>query len=65
MLNLMTEISPKEPEIIGCAYVVPLTQVEYVHHFHMTRDDEVESIAMRMAMDYETIQGRMPEDEKG
>ena len=61
-INLMTEISPKEPEIIGCAYVVPLTQVEYVHHFHMTRDDEVESIAMRMAMDYETIQGRMPED---
>lgn len=58
----MTEVSPKEPEIIGCAYVVPLTQVEYVHHFHMTRDDEVEEIAMQVAMDYETAQDRTPED---
>lgn len=61
-MEQMTEVSPKEPEIIGCAYVVPLTQVEYVHHFHMTRDDEVEEIAMQVAMDYETAQDRTPED---
>lgn len=58
----MTEISPKEPEIIGCAYVVPLTQVEYAHHFNMQRDDDVEAIAMQVAMDYENSQGRKPED---
>lgn len=61
-MEQMTEVSPKEPEIIGCAYVVPLTQVEYVHHFHMTRDDEVEEIAMQVAIDYETAQDRTPED---
>ena len=61
-MEQMTEVSPKEPEIIGCAYVVPLTQVEYVHHFHMTRDDEVEEIAMQVAMDYETAQDRTPEE---
>ena len=61
-MEQMTEVSPKEPEIIGCAYVVPLTQVEYMQHFHMTRDDEVEKIAMQVAMDYETAQGRTPED---
>ena len=31
-MEQMTEVSPKEPEIIGCAYVVPLTQVEYKQH---------------------------------
>lgn len=61
-MNQMTEVSPKEPEIIGCAYVVPLSQVEYEQHFHMKRDEEVEAIAMQVAMEYETIQGRTPED---
>ena len=61
-MEQMMEISPKEPEIIGCAYVVPLTQMEYKQHFHMTRDEEVEEIAMRVAMNYETDQGRNPED---
>lgn len=56
------EVSPKEPEIIGCAYVVPLSQVEYEQHFHMKRDEEVEAIAMQFAMEYETSQGRTPED---
>ena len=31
-MEQMMEISPKEPEIIGCAYVVPLTQMEYKQH---------------------------------
>lgn len=61
-MEQMMEISPKEPEIIGCAYVVPLTQMEYKQHFHMTRDEEVEEIAMQVAMNYETDQGRNPED---
>ena len=61
-MEQMMEISPKEPEIIGCAYVVPLTQMEYKQHFHMTRDEEVEEIAMQVAMNYETDQDRNPED---
>lgn len=61
-MGQMTEVSPKEPEIIGCAYVVPLSQVEYEQHFHMKRDEEVEAIAMQFAMEYETSQGRTPED---
>lgn len=61
-MEQMMEISPKEPEIIGCAYVVPLTQMEYKQHFHMTRDEEVEEIAMQVAMNYETGQDRTPED---
>lgn len=61
-MEQMMEISPKEPEIIGCAYVVPLTQMEYKQHFHMTRDEEVEEIAMQVAMNYETGQDRNPED---
>lgn len=61
-LELMTQLSPKAPEVLGCAYVVPLTQVEYQHEYGMSRDDEVESIAMKVSMDYETKHGWIPED---
>ena len=50
------------PEVLGCAYVIPLTQVEYKQHFGMSRDDEVEDIAMKVAMDYEASHGRIPKD---
>jgi superfamily II DNA or RNA helicase len=61
-LEQMTEVSPKLPEILGCAYVVPLTQVEYKGHYGMSRDDEAEAIAMQAAMDFETANGWTPED---
>lgn len=61
-LRLMSEVAPKAPEVLGCAYVVPLTQVEYQGHYGMTRDDEVEAIAMEVAMNYERSQGWAPED---
>ncbi|MBA4124436.1 MAG: DUF3883 domain-containing protein [Acidobacteria bacterium] len=61
-LELMTEVSPKLPEILGCAYVIPLTQVEYKGHYGMSRDDEAEAIAMKTVMDFETENGWMPED---
>ena len=57
-----TELFPVAPEVLGCAYVVPLNQVEYQHSFGMSRDDEVEAIAMQTAMDYEKDNGRNPED---
>ena len=57
-----TELFPIAPEVLGCAYVVPLNQVEYKHTFGMSRDDEVEAIAMQTAMDYEKANGRTPED---
>jgi len=52
-LDLLSQLSPKAPEVLGCAYVVPLTQVEYKSHYGMSRDDEAEAIAMQTAMDYE------------
>jgi superfamily II DNA or RNA helicase len=61
-LERMTEIAPKLPEILGCAYVVPLTQLEYSGHYGMSRDDEAEAIAMSAAMNYEINDGWLPED---
>lgn len=61
-LNLMAELSPKAPEVLGCAYVVPLTLLEYRNHYGMSRDDEAEAIAMETAMEYERSQGWTPYD---
>lgn len=61
-LERMVEISPKLPEVLGCAYVVPLSQVEYQGHYGMSRDDEAESIAMATAMSFEVGDGWTPED---
>ena len=58
----MTTLSATQPEVLGCAYVVPLSQMEYHHNFGMSRDDEVEQIAMQVAMVYEQSQGRRVED---
>jgi superfamily II DNA or RNA helicase len=61
-LDLMAQLNPKAPEILGCAYVVPLTQVEYQGHYGMSRDDEAEAIAMKKAMDFEINAGWTPTD---
>lgn len=61
-LELMNQLAPKQPEVLGCAYVVPLSRVEYETHFGMSRDDEAEAIAMEMAMGFERDQGREPLD---
>ena len=61
-LELMMQLSPKVPEVLGCAYVVPLSQLEYENHFGMRRDDEVESIAMAEAIRFEQSQGWTPYD---
>ena len=61
-MNHMAELYATAPEVLGCAYVVPLNKVEYKKNFGMSRDDEVEASAMQCAMDYETNQGRTPED---
>ena len=56
------ELFPIAPEVLGCAYVVPLNQVEYHHAYGMSRDDEVEAIAMLTAISYEQANGRTTED---
>lgn len=61
-MKQMVEVNPREPEVLGCAYVVPLTQMEYANATGMHRDDEVEAIAMEVAMDYEAAQGRTTTD---
>ena len=58
----MAQLNPKAPEVLGCAYVVPLTQVEYIGHYGMRRDDEAEAIALKEAMDYEISVGWKPVD---
>jgi hypothetical protein len=61
-LEAMTQLSPKTLEVMGCAFVVPLNQVEYQNHYDMKRDDEVEQIAMHTAMEFEQNRGWSPED---
>lgn len=61
-LELMQQLNMKPPEVLGCAYVVPLNQVEYENHYGMKRDDEVEAIAMEVVMIYERERGWNPED---
>lgn len=61
-LEHSVELNAVEPEVLGCAYVVPLSQVEYQRHYGMSRDDEVEAIAMKVAIDNERDEGRKPVD---
>ncbi len=61
-LELMAQLNPKAPEVLGCAYVIPLTQVEYKGHYGMSRDDEAEAIAMHEVMEYERKAGWKPTD---
>lgn len=61
-LDGLANLTLKEPQVLGCAYVVPLTQLEFTGHFGMSRDDEAEQIAMNTAMTFEQNQGRVPTD---
>lgn len=61
-MDSMIELFPVEPKVLGCAYVVPLNQVEYKQNYGMSRDDEVEAIAMKVAIDYEETHGRNTSD---
>lgn len=61
-MDNMIELFPVEPEVLGCAYVGPLNQVEYHQNFGMSRDDDVEAVAMKVAMDYEIAHGRQTTD---
>ncbi|MDP8210549.1 MAG: helicase-related protein [Candidatus Stygibacter australis] len=61
-IELMQQLNMKKPEVLGCAYIVPLTQLEYKNHYGMSRDDEVEEIAMQIAMQFEIENGWKPED---
>ena len=61
-LDLRMELQRKSPKVLGSVYVVPLSQVEYKSHYGMSRDDEVEEIAMNISMDYEKNEGWICED---
>ena len=50
------------PEIIGVACVLPLKLEKRRVKDIMVRDEEVEAIAIRVAMEYERKNGRIPED---
>jgi hypothetical protein len=56
-------LTPRPPEVIGVAAVLPAPVAQDPELAGaMARDDEVEAIAMRVALDYEQTQGREPED---
>lgn len=61
-LELMTELFATEPEVLGCAWILPLTQLEFQNHYGMSRDDEVEAIAIQTVIDFERKDGWTPED---
>jgi superfamily II DNA or RNA helicase len=48
---------PTEPKLIGAIRVIPVKADE-----SMVTDEEIERIGMRVAMEYERTQGRVPED---
>ena len=58
----MSNLSQKLPDVLGCAYIVPLSKIEYQSHYGMSRDDESEQIAMQTAMTYEIENGWIPTD---
>lgn len=58
----MKKLHRKMPEVKGCAYVVPLSEMEFENNYGMQREDEVEAIAMQVAMKYEEDNFRVPKD---
>jgi len=56
------QLNRKPPKVLGSVYVVPLSQIEYKSHYGMSRDDEVELIAMDVAMQFEKEDGWICED---
>ena len=58
----MMDISPSLPEIFGCAYVVPLSLLEYRDFYGIEKDPETEQIAMKFVMEWERKEGFKPED---
>jgi superfamily II DNA or RNA helicase len=61
-LDNRMNLNRKAPKVLGCAYVVPLSDVEYKQHYGMKRDTEVERIAIETAMAYEESEGWKCED---
>ena len=55
-------LSPSMPEVIAVVGVVPLKTDDEELQDVMKRDEEIERIAMEIAMDFEKKEGRRPED---
>ena len=62
LFEKMMDISPSLPEIFGCAFVIPLSLLEYKDFYGIERDPLTEGIAMEFAMEWERNQGFVPED---
>lgn len=62
LFHRMMDMQPSIPEVLGCAYVLPLTKLEFESHYGMSRDDETEAIAMNYVMEWERSQGWNPTD---
>lgn len=58
----MGKLTPAQPKIIGTAYVVGLTDAEFMGQYGMFPDRDVELVAMKMAMEHEIKNQRTPTD---
>ena len=57
-LRLETTLAPAEPRLIGVARVVPADAADAA----LAEAPDIEAIGMRVALEYERAQGRIPED---
>ncbi len=62
LFHRMMDMQPSIPEVLGCAYIMPLSKLEFESHYGMSRDDETEAIAMDFVMKWEKSQGWNPMD---
>ena len=62
MLSQKAKLLSMPPQMLGGAYIVPLSDVEYKKHYGMKRDEEAEKIAMQVAILYEQNNNRKPID---
>jgi len=61
-IKLEKNLTVSEPDFIGKAVVIPSEEGEDKKTDEMHRDEEIEEVGMRLAMEHEREKGREPED---
>ncbi len=61
-IEASVHLYPTEPRIIGAVRVVPREEIMHEKEPGMVPSKEVEAVGMRVALDFERVQGRKPED---
>jgi len=61
-IKLEKNLTASDPDFIGKAIVIPSKKAEEEETEDMKRDEEIEEVGMRLAMEHEREKGREPED---